>query len=253
MSEITVARPSHIVQRVQDLTAAVRAFEQAGFVVQWGSEPSIAHNALIYFEQGPFLELVNPLSIGFRGALMRRIARIGRLLGEPGLTRLDGWVRSDGLCDHALEVEVPMEAALPDLNSRGIALSKPRPFSRTQPDGIRLDWSLVAPLDTTLPFIMDPYQPSIPRPASCTTHRNEIQSCLALGIATPMPSEYAESLAAIIGQATLETLADDGVAVVSEGFRYEICRGESHRMVSLTFDRSSLDDSLLLSHGLKLK
>ena len=245
MNDAAAVRPSHVVQRVQDLPTAVAAFEQAGFAVQWGSEPSHAHNALIYFEQGPFLELVNPLSIGLRGALMRQVARIGRLLGEPGLTRLDGWVRSDGFCDHALEVDVPMTQALSQLNSRGVALSKPRPFSRTQPDGIRLDWSLVAPLDTTLPFIMDPYRPSLPRPDSHMAHPNGVRRCEALTVETLDPTSLARTLAAMISSASVEVHSDKTSSVVADGFRYEVQAGPRHRLVSLTLDCLPCDDGPL--------
>lgn len=47
---------SHILYKVNDLDAAVKAWQDKGFVVEYGQKDH-PHNALIYFSEGPYLEL----------------------------------------------------------------------------------------------------------------------------------------------------------------------------------------------------
>ena len=48
---------SHILYKVKDLHEAVTDFTNMGFTVTYGAEPNRAFNALIWFDEGPFIEL----------------------------------------------------------------------------------------------------------------------------------------------------------------------------------------------------
>src|SRR5205085_5346420 len=79
-------RCSHVLCTVDDLGQAVQDFTDLGFTVEWGSDPRRAHNALIWFPEGPFIELAHfPESIDTPAdaALGERLAR----WAAPG----EGW------------------------------------------------------------------------------------------------------------------------------------------------------------------
>jgi hypothetical protein len=48
---------SHVLYRVDDLHKAVKSMENAGFIVEYGTKPEKAYNAIIWFEEGIFIEL----------------------------------------------------------------------------------------------------------------------------------------------------------------------------------------------------
>lgn len=66
---------SHILYKVKDLDEAVRKYRADGFVVEYGKLKN-PHNALVYFSEGPFLEI-------FKQSGMPKFAKsILRLLGK---------------------------------------------------------------------------------------------------------------------------------------------------------------------------
>ena len=48
---------SHVLYKVNDLNKSVNEFIKKGFHVEFGSK-SAPHNALIYFSEGPYIELI---------------------------------------------------------------------------------------------------------------------------------------------------------------------------------------------------
>src|SRR5262249_54346468 len=52
-------RCSHVLCTVDDIARAVADYTELGFTVEWGSDPRQAHNALIWFAEGPFIELAH--------------------------------------------------------------------------------------------------------------------------------------------------------------------------------------------------
>ena len=49
---------SHVLYKVKDLEESVKKFQNLGFKVEYGSK-SKPHNALIYFSEGPYIELLH--------------------------------------------------------------------------------------------------------------------------------------------------------------------------------------------------
>jgi len=171
-------RCSHVVCKVDDIGAAVRDFAGAGFSVEWGSDPRRARNALIWFSQGPFIELFEvPPAYG----MLRWPFTVlyGRAAGE----RLARWTRSGrGWCDVALETDAtdlaPARAAL---RAAGVNVSRVIEGSRTRPDGQRVRYQLLMPLSARLPFVVSAYDP--PQRPQRVVHTNGAQQIARVHLA----------------------------------------------------------------------
>jgi len=140
---------SHIVYKVNNLTKAFTNFQKEGFQVEYGSKTN-PHNALIYFSEGPYIELVEQVAIPFykRAAL--------KLMGKQYvLDRLDRWGKAEeGPIDLCLENYVQ------DLKEEASILEKyNQPYfitdsKRLDPADRLLKWRLLFPYELSLPFLM---------------------------------------------------------------------------------------------------
>ncbi|MEM9038150.1 MAG: VOC family protein [Actinomycetota bacterium] len=173
-------RASHVLCVVDDLAAGVKAYEDAGFTVEWGDRVDAARNALIWFEEGPFLELIvsgtgPPRPIWW---LLSLVARNGMI------RRFQGWERSEaGWCDLALECDGDVK---PVVESVGTAVGKiAGPFSskRTPPSGRQITTQTAFPHDPRLPLMMGAYRPD-PRPAQIS-HLNGATGIASISIDVP--------------------------------------------------------------------
>lgn len=116
---------SHIIYKVKDLHEAVEEFRKQGFTVEYGRTKN-PYNAVIYFSQGPYLELLG--STGMPGIAKRML----RLLGNPKMAdRMDFWDNyPSGCCGMHLEnyaSDLEQEkAALKKYNQKFFELSSVR-------------------------------------------------------------------------------------------------------------------------------
>ncbi|MFF2081293.1 VOC family protein [Kitasatospora sp. NPDC058162] len=158
---------SHVLCKVDDIRSAVRDFTDLGFTVEWGSTPAKAHNALIWFEQGPFIEL---FELPSRFALLR--GPFGLAYGPAAGARLAKWARpGEGWRDVALETSgFELSGTRHDLRARGLAASRVMTGRRTRPDGQPVRYRFLTPAPAGLPFIVSAYHPP-QRPAQ-VTHAN---------------------------------------------------------------------------------
>jgi hypothetical protein len=166
---------SHILCKVASIKNAVRDFEALGFSLEWGSSPQRAHNALLWFEKGPFIELFE-LPSGFR--YLRR--PLGWIHGRAAGARLARWAQSrEGWCDVALEPQA--NAVLPtdptDLTAvrgavarSGVDVSRVMRGKRKRPDGAEVRYRFFTPEPADLPFVVSPYAP--PQRPSKVMHSN---------------------------------------------------------------------------------
>ena len=164
---------SHILCKVDKLAETVNQLQQAGFSMQWGSRPDKAHNALLWFEQGPFIEFFelprffSALSLPF-----------GWRFGRPAGQRLAHWAKAaPGWCDIALEPQLQSPAAplalepiCTYLQQKGIACSRVINGRRICPQGDTVQYRFIAPYPVNLPFIVSHYHP-LQRPERIV-HRN---------------------------------------------------------------------------------
>lgn len=89
---------SHILYKVSDLNEAVNAWQAKGFTVEYGTKKN-PHNALIYFSEGPYLELFGNSSMPFFAKLILRLVGHGKMVD-----RLNHWENAeDGLIAVCLE------------------------------------------------------------------------------------------------------------------------------------------------------
>lgn len=166
-----IDRISHLLCRVHDLPAAVSDYRDLGFDVAWGAAPGQAHNALIWFEQGPFIELFTTARLPVAARWMIA-ARHGRGI----VRRLDRWATSVGWCDLALDTKAStreqptLAAVVRGLRRTGVPVTAPITRERTRPDGLMVRWQLAAPHSPGLPFLMSAYDP--PQRPSKITHPN---------------------------------------------------------------------------------
>ena len=89
-------RSGHLIYKVKDLQESVKEWEAKGFVVEYGRREK-PNNALIYFSQGPYIELLENTGI----PIIAKI--IAKLFGSPkNLARFFYWDECEagwqGLC-----------------------------------------------------------------------------------------------------------------------------------------------------------
>jgi hypothetical protein len=160
-------RSSHILCKVDDIHSLVSDYRELGFTVDWGSAPERAHNALVWFDEGPFLEF---FELPARFALLRW--PFGVVNGAPAGQRLAKWARAaEGWCDLALECDgTELAGTRSELVAAGARVSKVMNGKRVRPDGLPVRYQYLAPAPSVLPFVVSAYDP--PQRPERVTHPN---------------------------------------------------------------------------------
>lgn len=140
---------SHLVYKVPNLKKAVNAFQNQGFKVEYGSKKH-PHNALIYFSEGPYIELLEGVSIPFpkRAAL--------KLMGKRKvLERLDRWGNgAEGpidLCLENYEEDFKQEEIILKKYNQSYFITDSK---RIDAENRTLKWKLLFPDELSMPFLM---------------------------------------------------------------------------------------------------
>jgi hypothetical protein len=126
----------HVVIAVNDLDRAVADYQSLGFTVYPGGvhHGGASHNALVVLADGAYFEI-----IAYRQAAPDN--RWWQVLTSAG----------EGIVDFAVlpeNTERDFQAA----RARGLDVEGPMPGGRLRLDGVRLDWQIVRPATTDLPF-----------------------------------------------------------------------------------------------------
>jgi hypothetical protein len=170
---------SHIQWRVPEIKRAVSLLKDIGFQVDWARDPRIAMNAFIWFETGPFIELMEaktPMSI----LSVPLSLFYGRSMGKRWMK----WYESTpGLCDFALEA-IDEEISKPEniervrrfIEAQGIKTSKAIFGKRKPPTGEKVTFAFFAPESASLPFVVSAY--SIPQKPKQIFHTNGTKSIM---------------------------------------------------------------------------
>ncbi|WP_299456509.1 VOC family protein [uncultured Microscilla sp.] len=174
----------HIVILVNNLEQAVADYTAQEFTVSPGGTHAggISHNALIHFQDGTFLELLE-LRATPRTSFLRRMHEQGLLKAyqqsaKYGMAhRFYGRAldlrkhqpQAEGITDFCLLVSNQTHAHLKDR----LPLTPPFGASRKRPDGKTVHWQMYTPIDNdVLPFFRTDYQPKMVRPPEALQHAN---------------------------------------------------------------------------------
>ena len=130
--------------KVRDLDAAVADFRSRGFVVEYGAVRR-PKNALVYFSQGPYLELL------VRTGMPRPVLRALAALPANPARRFNAWERGpQGLCGLCLEgTDKELDAVVARLRGRGLLVSP----TRVDPHGRHLRYRGSSPRTWTCPSL----------------------------------------------------------------------------------------------------
>ena len=140
---------SHILYKSNSLSKSVKKFQDEGFEVEYGSKHN-PKNALIYFSEGPYIEILEkaPISNFFMMIL--------RLIGKAHLVdRFKSWENAhEGYFDICLENyknDFKKEVEILNEHKEHYFITK---SSRLDPSNRLLKWKLLFPKNIHLPFFM---------------------------------------------------------------------------------------------------
>ena len=140
---------SHIIYRGKSLKAAVDKFTALGFKVEYGSKAH-PHNALVYFSEGPYIELLADAPVSsFKLFLLRLIGK-GKIAD-----RFVNWGRGgEGffeICLENYEEDFSGEEKIMQSFNQSYFITK---SSRLDPMNRLLKWKMLFPMEKRLPFLM---------------------------------------------------------------------------------------------------
>jgi len=158
---------SHILYKADNLYATIAAYRKNGFVVEYGKNKK-PHNALIYFSEGPYLEI-------FHNPTIPKFIKYGlSLFGKKKLVeRITNW-------EHAEEefVAICLETDKPNMNSDTEIKNK-----RLDTKNRLLKHKVLFPDDLQIPFLMT-YFNIDPKPKKGFVHPNGIQRIKSISFGT---------------------------------------------------------------------
>ncbi len=182
----------HLLLFVTDVPLAMEEARKAGFDPVPGGQGQSPHNAMIYLDNGWFVELINPHDLP---ALARFIAWFIPVVDN----RLEAWdqAKPGELFDWSVDVQ-NIEKAQQLALDNGIAFSDVRDFDREQRDGTYTEWKLAIPLDGYLPFLKSPYINHIDI-SGHQKHSNGAQRLKGFTVVSPDLQQTREALSRTLG------------------------------------------------------
>ena len=159
---------SHVLFKTNDLKKTFKEFEKSGFKVEYGSKKK-PHNALIYFSEGPYIEILEKAPVS---SFMKLILR---LIGKGYLSeRFTSWENAEeGFFEICLENNTSNFRAekklLKQLGEKYFVTQS----KRIDPMNRILKWKLLFPRQIKIPFLMTPFNID-PKPKNFI-HPNKIK------------------------------------------------------------------------------
>ncbi len=193
-------RLGHVIYVVKDLDKAVNEWRDKGFTVEYGRTKN-PMNALIYFSEGPYIEL---LKDGGMSAMSRRIMRFfGK--GEF-MNRFDFWANApEGWTSLCIEKDSGgLEKEIAYLDSVGIKGTYMKNLKRIDTQNRELKYKCYFTHDYNMPFLMS-YFNIDPKPNNFV-HSNGIKGIAKVVYRTD--KKNAEALAHLVQDGILEVIED---------------------------------------------
>ena len=158
---------SHVLFKTNDLKKTIKEFEKSGFKVEYGSKKK-PHNALIYFSEGPYIEILE------KAPVTSLIKLILRFIGKGYLVeRFNSWEQAqEGFFEICLEnntTNFEKEIKILSKFKEGFFLTRSK---RIDPSHRVLKWKLLFPSQIKIPFLMTPFNIN-PKPKNFV-HPNKI-------------------------------------------------------------------------------
>ncbi len=227
----------HILIKTNDLAQSVKNFEDLGFTATYRTDPAKAHNALIYLQDGSFLELFNPKPFNLPDKLLLAAARLLAPLQPSMMNRLHAYISGpEGLIDYALD-SIPPERAnahMAAMRLEGADLGKSVKLSKTLRDGRKQTWSIAAPGNPRLPFLMSAYDPAVPPAIHETTHRNGALGISRLVIDVPDLHRYLSWYRHVILEADMTHQGNRCMLACGNGHIIELRQASSYRITEIS-------------------
>jgi hypothetical protein len=190
---------SHILYKVNNLEESVLKFQDEGFNVEYGSKIH-PHNALIYFSEGPYIELLEKAPVSsFIKVLLRVIGK-----GNIADRFLQWEEEKEGffeLCFENYRSDFSKEQEVLDLHGFKYFITKSK---RLDPFDRLLTWKLLFPYELKLPFFMT-YFNIDPKPTNFV-HPNGLKNIKSIEYGTDT------NLIPII-----KKFCDDDILTINEG------------------------------------
>ena len=159
---------SHVLFKTNDLKKTIKEFEKSGFKVEYGSKKK-PHNALIYFSEGPYIEILE------KAPVSSFIKLILRFIGKGYLAeRFTSWENAEeGFFEICLENNISNFRAekklLEQLGEKYFVTQS----KRIDPMNRILKWKLLFPRQIKIPFLMTQFNIN-PKPRNFI-HPNKIR------------------------------------------------------------------------------
>lgn len=168
----------HILYKVDDLDEAVKEYTDKGFKVEYGKRKN-PYNALIYFAEGPYLELFH------WSGMPSFVKLILNLIGKKAFVhRLNSWESSEpGLIGVALEndrFDIDIEQKI--LDEANLTYFKGR-SRRTDMKGRKLRFVGIMPDDVEIPFFGAKFNVDV-RPPKGFVHPNGVTQIKSVAFGT---------------------------------------------------------------------
>ena len=140
---------SHVLYKVSNLNKSVKEFIKKGFHVEFGSKKN-PHNALIYFSEGPYIELIEKAPVSkFSKSLLK-------LIGKQKLVdRFNNWEKSKPgyfeICLETYSSNFKNEIKILNKYDQKYFITSSK---RLDPKNRLLKWKLLFPMEINFPFFM---------------------------------------------------------------------------------------------------
>ena len=168
---------SHVLYKTNNLEASFKEFEKLGYKVVYGSRKK-PHNALIYFSEGPYIELLEKAPVSsFLKAILR-------LLGKAKVVdRFNSWENStEGFFEICLEnntTNFKKEEKILAKFEEGYFITNSK---RIDVSNRVLKWKLLFPNQIKIPFLMTQFNIN-PKPKNFV-HPNKIKRIKQISYST---------------------------------------------------------------------
>ena len=168
---------SHVLYKTNNLEASFKEFEKLGYKVVYGSRKK-PHNALIYFSEGPYIELLE------KAPVSSFLKVILRLLGKGKVVdRFNSWENStEGFFEICLEnntTNFKKEEKILAKFEEGYFITNSK---RIDASNRVLKWKLLFPNQTKIPFLMTKFNIN-PKPKNFV-HPNKIKRIKQISYST---------------------------------------------------------------------